>query len=334
MLMTRKFLACFAAALMLALLGGLTAMAQGTAPLRLTGTIPLDGVEGQIDHIAATPDGELLFVAARGSNRVLRIDTHSGKVTGAIAGIKEPQGVAYLPKARKLVVAAGGDGEVRIYDAALKLAGAVGALKDADNVRYDPDSNLVYAGYGHGAIAIIDPDKIAKIATIPLDGHPESFQLEARGTRLFVNVPAADEIEVFDRANQRLLAEWKLKDAAANFPMALDAEHQRLFVGTRQPPRMLVIGTEDGKEVAILSVCGDTDDLSYDHANALIYMSGGEGCVDVLRQAATVDYERVATLKTMRGARTSLFVPAAHRLYVAVPPDLARKAQLLVFETQ
>ncbi|HEY2105917.1 MAG TPA: hypothetical protein VGH29_09040 [Candidatus Binataceae bacterium] len=306
------------------------AVGAENGPLRALGAIPLGRIEGRIDHMAATPDGHWLMVAALGGNRLLKIDTQAGKVAAAVM-VMEPQGVCYLPKSGDVAVASGHDGNLQFYSDRLAPLGIVRGLDDADNVRYDADANLVYAGYGNGALAVIDPDTAVQTARIPLDGHPESFQLETLGTRIFVNVPSAGEIEVIDRANRVLIAEWKLKDAAANFPMALDEAGKRLFVGTRNPPRMLVIETEAGKEIAMLSACGDTDDLFYDAISRLIFLSGGQGCVSLFRQTDSVSYDRLDAVGTFPGARTSLLVPSAHRLYVAVSHRGAQPAEIMVF---
>jgi YVTN family beta-propeller protein len=331
--MKRKFCASLATSLLAVLVTRWAAPAAEAADLRLIGTIPMAGIEGRIDHLAATPDGRMLFVAALESGRVLRIDTAAGKVTAVITGVKEPQGVCYLREAAKLVVASGGDGTVRIYDGALKLSATANGLDDADNVRYDPGANLVYAGYGQGALAVIDPERGVEVGRMPLDGHPESFQLEDRGTRIFVNVPTAGEIEVVDRARRAVIAEWKVGGAADNFPMALDEADRRLFIGTRHPPRLLVIDTESGKTVATRDACGDTDDLFYDAPSRRIYLSGGEGCIDVFRRTGPFAYRRIERVKTPRGARTSLLMPAAHRLYLAAPHRNAQNAAVLVFQT-
>jgi DNA-binding beta-propeller fold protein YncE len=263
---------------------------------------------------------------------VLKIDTQAGKVIAAVK-VMGPQGVYYLSKTGNVAVASGHDGNLQFYTDKFQPLGIVRGLDDADNVRYDADANLVYAGYGQGALAVIDPDTFVQTAKIPLDGHPESFRLETLGTRIFINVPSAGEIEVFDRANRVLLAEWKLKDSAENFPMALDEAGKRLFIGTRKPPRMLVIETEAGKEIATLSACGDTDDLFYDALSKLIYLSGGQGCVSMFRQTDSLTYDRLDDISTFPGARTSLLVPAAHRLYVAVPHSGAQPAEIMVFTT-
>ncbi len=311
-----------------------TAQAGETKALRHVQTIPMEGVEGRIDHMAVSPDGRQLFVAALGSDMVERIDTEGGTVVGSIGGIKKPQGIYYIPKSKILVLASGGDGSVRIYDDAWKLVGTVGALEDADNVRYDAESSLLYVGYGQGALAVIYPDKVAKVAEIRLDGHPESFQLEVKGKRIFVNVPTAGEIEVIDRETRSLVDKWKLSGADANFPMALDDTHHRLFVGCRKPPKMVVLDTGSGKLVASLHGCGDTDDLFYDAANKRVFLSGGAGCISVFDQTNSDSYKQLPTINTPAGSPTSLFVPTSGTLYVAVPHRGAQKADMLVFKVE
>ena len=104
----------------------------------------------------------------------------------------------------------------------------------------------MYVGYGDGALAVIDPEKVKKLADIKLDGHPESFQLEAQGKRIFVNVPSASQVAVIDREKRAVVARWDVKQAGANFPMALDEANHRLFLGCRQPAKVLVLDAEAG----------------------------------------------------------------------------------------
>src|SRR5205085_2248764 len=122
-------------------------------------------------------------------------------------------------------------------------------LDDADNVRYDAKADRVYCAYGAspGAVAVIDPKTFKRIGDVKLDAHPESFQLERDGPRIFVNVPEAiggSHVAVVDREKLSVIAKWPLKDAAANYPMALDEKDHRLFVGCRKPAKLLVLDTE------------------------------------------------------------------------------------------
>jgi hypothetical protein len=90
-------------------------------------------------------------------------------------------------------------------------------------------------------------------------------------------------------------------------------------VGCRRPPLLDVLDTETGKEVTSVAIPGDTDDVWYDAAQRRVYVSCGEGYLAVINQTDPDHYETIAQLPTQRGARTSLYDPASHRLYLLVP---------------
>ncbi len=290
---------------------------QGEFPLRLAKTIPLADVSGRIDHMAVDAANQRLYVAALGNDTVEVIDLKAGTRAGTIKRLKKPQGVAFLPDSKRLVVASGDDGTVRVYDADRKLIGTIEGLDDADNVRYDAAAKLVYVGYGGGALAVIDPLKIEKVAEIKLEGHPESFQLESKGSRIYVNVPDARHVAVIDREKRAVVAKWPLANASSNFPMALDEKHHRLFVGCRRPAELLVLDTDSGKSVVALDCVGDTDDVFYDAARQRVYVTGGEGFISVLEQVSADEYRSIGKISTASGARTS-YVRDQRRIHQAV----------------
>src|SRR4029078_9799806 len=160
-------------------------------------------------------------------------------------------------------------------------------------------------------------DKVAGEAK--LAAHPESFQLERSGSRIFVNVPSADQIAVVDRTALKVLATWPVTGAKANYPMALDEANHRLFVGCRRPAKVLIYDTTSGKETGAFDIVGDTDDLFYDGKRQRLYVSGGNGFIDVLDGRQPGRLTPVAHVATAAGARTALFVPGDDRLYLAVP---------------
>jgi DNA-binding beta-propeller fold protein YncE len=321
--------ATIAGVVLLLLLLGRQAKAEPADALKPAGTIPL---EGRIDHMALDAKGRRLFVAALGNDTVEVIDLKTGKQSGRIGGMKKPQGLAYLADLNRLVVASGDDGKVRVYDAHQKLLGTVvDGLDDADNVRYDPAAKLAYVGYGDGALAIIDPEKVQKVGEIKLDGHPESFQLETKGGRVFVNVPDAKHVAVVDREKRAVVPTWPVGRAAANFPMALDEEHHRLFVGCRRPATLIVLDTGTGRTVANVGCAGDTDDVFYDAASRRVYIAGGEGVVSVFEQTDADQYRPLGRVATTAGARTAFFAPDVRTLYVAVPRRGPHSAELRTF---
>jgi hypothetical protein len=122
--------------------------------------------------------------------------------------------------------------------------------------------------------------------------------------------------------------------AKSNFPMALDEASHRLFVGCRRPAKVLVYDTTSGKESGSFDIVGDTDDLFYDAARKRLYVSGGEGYLDVFQEQEANRFARTAHIATAAGARTSLFVPEQARLYLAVPHRGSQKAEIRIFEAR
>jgi DNA-binding beta-propeller fold protein YncE len=288
--------------------------------------------------MAVDSQGGRLFVAALGNNTLEVIDLKASKLADEIQGLKEPQGVAYVPEGNKLLITNGEGDSLDIYDAqSLKLLNQVVLGDDPDNVRYDPATGYAYVGYGTrngSALGIVDVSKGAKVANIKLSGHPESFQLEDNGQRIFVNVPTADHIAVVDREKGSVVETWPLSEATENFPMALDEANHRLFVGTRNPAKLLILDTETGKPITSLDSSGDADDIFYDSKNKRIYVSGGEGAISVFEQTDPDNYKPIGKVYTAEGARTSLFVADSGMLYVAVPHRGSQQAEVRAFQTE
>ena len=303
------------------------------ASLALEQTIPLPGVQGRIDHFTCDAAGQRLFVAALGNNTVEVIDLNAGRVLHSITGLSEPQGLCYLPELNRLYVANGGDGSVRVFEA--KTFAQVATVRlddDADNVRYDAAAQRLYVGHGRGALGVINPITNEMVRDAPLQAHPESFQLEQKGARIFVNVPKAHHVAVFDRREQAVTAIWPLGLAAANYPMALDEANHRLLIACRVPARLIVMDTQSGQEVAKLDLHGDCDDLSFDPGRRQIYASCGEGFIDVIQCRGGDRYDRVASLATHGAARTCFFSPELDRLYLAVPKHGADEASIRIYK--
>ena len=321
-------------AVLAVLLLGVVAHAQSPQILTLRGKIELANVEGRIDHFSADVKGHRLFLSALGNHTVEIVDIQNGKRLHTIPELEEPQGLLYDPSSNHLFAACAKDGTARVFDGSTyQSLATVRFSGNADNVRYDEREKRIVVGYDAGALGLLDANG-KRLGDIPLDAHPESFQIEKAGSRAFVNVPNAEEIEVADLAKKSVIAKWPVKAALRNYPMALDEAHHRLLIGCRAPARMLAIDTETGKQTASVEIVGDTDDLFYDAANSRVYVIGGEGAVDVFEQKDADHYERVEHIATAAGARTGLFVADWKKLFVAVPHRGEQRAAVLIYETK
>jgi DNA-binding beta-propeller fold protein YncE len=300
------------------------------APLVLEAKISLGAVRGRIDHLSIDEKRRRLFVAELGNNSLGVVDLRAGKILRTLTGFREPQGVAYATFADSVYVANGGDGSVRVlHGDDLTPIGRIELGDDADNVRVDAPRRRVLVGYGRGALALIDPTSNSKVGEVRLRGHPESFQIDETGSRIFVNVPDAGAVEILDltAGTSRTLP---VSGVRANFPMAIDGDNQQVLVVFRSPPILMALSDHDGQVAAKVATCGDADDAFVDAKRRRVYVSCGEGVVDIFA-AGKSGYRPLARVPTGSGARTSLFVPELDQLFVAVPAKRERPAAIWVF---
>jgi len=300
-------------------------------PLVLERRIALEDVGGRIDHMAVDLHRHRLFVAELGNDSVDVIDLGSGTVLHRFAGLKSPQGVTYVPAPDAIAIANAGDGSVHFYDGSgFAALGTLNLGNDADNARVDVRTGDLVIGYGDGGLAVVDPATRSKRQDVALPGHPESFQIDPRANRAYVNVPDAGQIAVMDLTAGRQVAKWTVPGQAENFPMAIDNAGGTLATVFRSPPRLVLLNSETGAVTGSYPTCADADDVFFDARRHRIYVSCGAGAIDVFSRDGR-GAQFLATVHTSAGARTSLFVPELDRLYVAERAGLLKDAAILVF---
>ena len=316
---------------------------------RLTQTIPIPNVNGRIDHLAIDIRGQKLFVAELKNNSLDIVDLKAARRIHSISSnnglLNEPQGVVFIPQLNRIFVSNGQDGTVDVFDT--KSFSFIRKIKlpsnDADNMHYDPNNKLVYVGYGEGSLGIINATSYSIVGDIKLTGHPESFQIEVQNRvigqqdqRIFVNVPESNSIAVVNNEKHTILTTWPIINAQNNFPMALDEANHRLFVSTRDPPKLMVFDSNSGKVVSILDIAKDPDDIFYDAAKKQIYVSCGEGFINIFQQQQQQEdanhYNAIASIPTAPGARTSLFASELNCFYLAVPHLGNQESEILVYQ--
>jgi DNA-binding beta-propeller fold protein YncE len=207
-------------------------------------------------------------------------------------------------------------------------------------LRYESATKRVYVGYGEGesgAIGTVDATTGKRAdEEYKLGAHPESFQLETSGKNIYVNLPDLKQIAVINRRTHAIVR-WPLT-LELNFPMALDEADHRLFVGTREPPRLAVFDTDSGHMIAALPSVQDADDLYYEAARKRIYLPGGEGFVYVYQQQDRDHYQLVAKIPSALGARTAGYFGKSRkgfdRFYLAVPARAGHGAEIRIYTLQ
>src|SRR4029434_1890559 len=136
-------------------------------------------------------------VCALGNNTVEVLDLRKGQRAHSITGLGAPQGIAYIPELDRIFVANDKGGICKIYDGkSFQTVGELNLEDDADNVRYDEASKKFYVGFGSGGFAVVNAADGKQVGSIKLSAHPEAFQLEKNGSRIFANVPNSRQVAV------------------------------------------------------------------------------------------------------------------------------------------
>ena len=315
----------------------LNVTAQGNQPLKLVQKIPMPGVQGHTDHISVDVKGNRLFVPANNEkqNTVEVIDLKAGKWVSSIPGQSRPQGTFYSADFKTLFVTNGTDGTCKIFRGdTFKLVDSLQLGPDANQVGYDPDTKYLYAGVGDrnsGMLTIIDTSNNQHIGDIKTDARPGGITFEKSGPRIFVNLTGATKLGVLDRKKREQIATWPVAGAENYGPLALDESRHRLFLGSRKPPMLIVFDTETGKQLTQLESVPSIDGVWYDAARKRIYVTGN-GAIAIYDQKGADDYAPMVKVESGADSQPSLWVPQFNRLYISVPQDGNRDAEILVYE--
>ena len=300
---------------LLLFIGSLQVMAQTNWAVEKTLSI---GGEGAWDYVTVDPKTHRLFVPR--STHTMVIDADSGKTLGDIPGQKIAHGVAIVPEVgRGFISDGGGDGAVVVFDlTTYGVLGKIVAQPDADGIIFDPGSGLVLVVSGDkGVLMSFKPDidlKNGKIdAPIDLGGAPEFLASDGAG-KLYVNLMDKDEVAVVDLNERKAVARWAAAPGGSPVGMSIDTKTRRLMIGCRNPRKLIVMSTDDGKVLSDLPIGERVDATKVE--NGQVFASCRDGSLSVAREKSPGKYEIVQVVTTHVGASTMAIDSSTHRIYL------------------
>ena len=326
-------------AMFLALVTG--AWAQQKPVLELVQTIPLPELkDGDFDHFTADVAGDRLFATAEENSKVVVLDLKTNKLIHTISDLKAPHSMLYRADLKKLFVVDGDLGEIKIYETdSYKPVGSVKLKEGADASVYDPSTNYLYVVNGgkdaklpNAYISVVDTTTAKTVGEIKVDSNDvEGMAIEKSGPRLFVVIRGNNSVEVFDRTKRTLLATWSIATEGKK-PTAIgfDEDGHRLFVGPRDPGKLVVLDSDSGKIVSSMPAAAMVDDLAYDAQHKRIYFAGTL-FTDVFQQSDPDHYVQINHIPTAFRAKTIILVPELNHLYLAVPHHEKQAAEIRVY---
>jgi hypothetical protein len=289
--------------------------AEKPGPYYLAQTFHVGG-EGGWDYITVDPAHKLLFVPR--STHTMVLSETTGKLVADIPGQERNHGVALVPSVGRGFITDGKDSSVTIFDLkTYKVLGKIKADDDADGIIYDPASRKVLVVCGDAGLLIpispdVDPKTGKADAAVNLGGKPEFLAADGHG-KVYINLVDKNEVAVVDTKTMKVVERWPTAPGGAPVGMAMDREHHLLFIGCRNPQKLIVMNAENGKILADLPIGGGVDATRFD---GYIFASCRDGSLAVARETSPGKFEIVQTVDTPRGARTMDVDRSTHTLYL------------------
>jgi DNA-binding beta-propeller fold protein YncE len=279
------------------------------------------GGDGGTDYLTAEPGTGRVFVSR--STHVMVIDGASGKVLGDIPDTPRNHGIALAPKSGHGFITSAGDSTVEMFD--LKTLAVIKRISvptgGLDGIMYDDFSDrIILTNHSRpaGTVVAIDPKSGDLLATVQLeDDSPEGAASDGKG-KIFVNNEGKSTIQVIDEKTMTVLASWPLAPCEGPTGIAYDRATDRIFAGCGKTS--VVLDAKTGKVVATIANGDGVDALGWDPAQKLIYIPAGrDSNVTVVRQDGPDKYTVLATVGTMRGAKTISVDTQKHVAYLFQP---------------
>jgi len=272
----------------------------------------LIGGTGGWDYVTCDTNANRLYVSHE--ERVEVVDLTTRKRIGSVEGTVGVHGIVIAGKG---FTTNGKDATVTVFDPAtlreVKRIPLTGKKPDA--ILFEPVSGRVFTfNGGSGNCSAIDTQSLDDVGTLRLNGAPESAVAEGTGM-VFVNIEDKNEVVKFDASSLHIEARWPLSPGATPTGLAIDRTNHRLFAGCRNQ-LLIVLDANTGTVVTSVPIGKGVDGVSFDTERQMIYVSNKDGTLDIIRQRSPLQYEHVASIPTIRGAKTMALDERHHRVYL------------------
>jgi DNA-binding beta-propeller fold protein YncE len=149
---------------------------------------------------------------------------------------------------------------------------------------------------------------------------------------IYDNLEDANEVVAIDSRTLKITARWPVAPAGQPVSMAMDRQHRRLFIGSRNPKLFVVMDADNGKIIGQPFPIGDRVDTNvFDPDTGVVACSTREGTIHIFHEDSPDKVTLVETVKTEFGAKTMGLDAKTHNLFVDTsdfgPADAAAKQQ-------
>ena len=287
---------------------------QGGSHYRVEGRYAIPG-EGGFDYVTIDSSARRLYVSH--ATQVDVLDADSGKVVGTIPDTPGVHGVAIAPAFKHGFTSNGRENKVSMFDpSTLHLIKKIDVGKGPDGIYYDPGSKRVFTNnHGSHDISAIDAATGEVVGTVKVEGDGEQAIIGADGL-IYVNSEDTAEVVVFDPKSLEVKKRFPIGVAKVPTGLAYDAKTKRLFIGCRSEPKMVVMDASTGKVINSFPIGSNCDYAGFDPDAGLIFLSCGDGTLNIYREKSADVYEDAGAVKTQPSAKTMAFDPKTKRVFL------------------
>src|SRR2546421_2887299 len=292
-----------------------TLLLQGGTGYKVTGRYPVGGPVGGFDYIAIDSSARRLYVSH--ATQVEVLDADSGKPVGTIADTPGVHGAAIASAFKHGFTSNGRENKVSIFDpSTLQLIKKIDVGKGPDGIYYDPGSKRVFTNnHGTHDITAIDAATGEVAGAVKAEGDGEQAVIGADGL-IYVNSEDTAEVVVFDPKSLEVKHRFPIGVAKTPTGLAYDPKTNRLFIGCRNEPKMVVMDAASGKVIGDFPIGKGVDYAAFDPGAGLIFFSCADGTLSIFREKSADVYEDAGAVKTQPSAKTMAFDPKTKKIFL------------------
>jgi YVTN family beta-propeller protein len=272
------------------------------------------GGTGGWDYVYVDSANHRLYVSHNTQTEV--VDTVTDKVVGTIPGTNGVHGIAIAADLGKGFTSDGRDNDVTVFDLkTLQVTTKIKTGQNPDAIIYEPVTHRVFTlnGRSKDSTAIDAKTGTVITASIPVGGKPEFAQVDGKG-HVYANIEDTNEIVEIDAKNALVAKRYSIAPCDEPSGLAIDPKKGYLFsvCGNKM---MIVSDPAAGKVIATAATGAGTDGVAFDDGFAFS-ANGADSNITMVGETAPGKYGPVATIETMRGARTIGSDQKGHKLYL------------------
>src|SRR5437763_1769270 len=299
---------------------------QGATTYKVVARYPVPG-EGGFDYVTIDSSARRIYLSH--GTQVDVVDADSGKMVGTIADTPGVHGAAIASEFKHGFTSNGRENKVSMFDPVnLQLIKKINVGKGPDGIYYDATTKRIFTNnHGTHDVTAIDAKTGEVVGTVKTEADGEQAVV-ADGV-IYLNGEDTNAVIVFDPKSLEVKNRFPIGVAKTPTGLAYDAKSNRLFIGCRNEPKMVVMDATSGKVINSFPIGRGVDYAGFDSQAKLIFFSCSEGVLSFFHEESADEYEDAGAVKTQPSAKTMAFDPKTKKVfltaaeYTETPPATA-----------